>query len=97
LRVAALWLLIALTLACAAHADEHSSASASDSQRRPATVAQEHAERFGNRMQATAHKVIDATGRGLHRALDATARGTRRAAEALEHAADRAKTTFHNI
>jgi hypothetical protein len=48
-------------------------------------------------MQATAHKVIDATGRSLHHAFDVTARGTRRAAEALEHAADKAKSAFHNI
>jgi hypothetical protein len=97
LLIAALWLLIGLTLVCAAHADERSSGSAGDSLHRSAALAQEHAEHFGNRMQATAHKVIDATGRSLHHAFDVTARGTRRAAEALEHAADKAKSAFHNI
>ena len=92
--VAVLWLLIALTLSWAARAGE---AAGGDSRSGSASVAQEHAEHFGNRMQATAHKVIDATGRGLHRAFDATARGTHRAAEAITHAADRAKTAFHYI
>jgi uncharacterized protein YukE len=92
--VAVLWLLIALTLSCAVRAAEPAGG---DSLHRSAAVAQEHAEHFGNRMQASAHKVIDATARSLHRAFDATARGTHRAAEAITHAADRAKSAFHNI
>jgi hypothetical protein len=97
LLAAILWLAIALTLACAVHAEERASGSASDSLHHSAALAQHRMERLGDRMQATAHKVIDATSRGLHRAFDATARGTHRAAQAIEHAADHAKTAFHNI
>jgi hypothetical protein len=92
--LAVLWLAIALLLTCAARANEHA---VSASLHHSATVAQEHAEHFGNRMQATAHRVIDATSRGLHHALDATARGTRHAADALERAADKARNAFHSI
>lgn len=92
--IALLWFAIALALAGATRAAEPA---AGDSLHHSAALAQQHAEHFGNRMQATAHQVMDATRRGLHRAFDATARGTRRAAEALAHAADRAKSAFHNI
>lgn len=85
--LALLWLAIALTVASAAHAEEHA---VSDSLHRSAANAQEHAQHLGNRLQTTAHHVIDVTGRGLHRAFDATA-------QALEHAADKARGAFHNI
>jgi len=53
-------------------------------------VAREHLEHFGNHMQASTQRVIDATSRSLHRAYDATAR-------AMEHAADKVRIAFHNI
>lgn len=89
-RVALLWLAIALMLASAVHADEHSQGSASDSLHHSAAVAHEHMEHFGNRMRATTHRVIESTSRSLHRAYDATAR-------AMEHAADKVRIAFHNI
>jgi hypothetical protein len=94
LLLSVLWLAIALLLTCAARADEHA---VSASLHRSAAQAQQHAEHLGYRMQATAHRLIDATSRGLHHAFDATARGTRHAADALERAADKARSAFHSI
>ena len=97
LLMASLWLLIALALASTVHADGRASGSASATLHHSAALAQQHAEHLGNRMQATAHRVMDATSRSLQHALEATERGTHRAAEALERAADRARAAFHNI